>query len=344
MKENGVNTNELHRTERKLGRFVSPEFLSVGDLSVKENKSNSFSFTDDVIAKKYKIENKIGEGKFGIVFYGFHQRTKEHVAIKMEYSISPAKLLKNEVSIMKYLYDHGCRNIPIVHWYGLYKDSLCLVMSFYDCSLHDYILNKDLPLNKITSIMIYAITILESIHKNYVLHRDIKPQNFMLKEGHLYIIDFGLSTFYIDDKTEHLPDLGPVNEDILGTPKYVSYNMHEGYSLSRRDDLISLGYMYLYLQYRVLPWDKLSNCNSLGEINHETHIMHHKNKERRELKKIENIIDFYQKKMNTESKTEINYSTNNIVDFLDYCYKLNYKDEPKYDLIKELFSKQEPEF
>lgn len=40
---------QLHRTERKLGRKASPEFLSVGDLSVKENEFVSFSFTDGVI-------------------------------------------------------------------------------------------------------------------------------------------------------------------------------------------------------------------------------------------------------------------------------------------------------
>jgi len=116
--------------------------------------------------------------------------------------------------------------------------------------------------------------------------------------------------------------------------------MHEGYSLSRRDDLISLGYMYLYLYYRELPWDKLSNGNNLGEIIDETHIMHHKNKERRELKKLENIIDFYQKKMNADSNLKLTYSNNYIIDYLSYCYKLNYKNEPKYDSIKELFSKQ----
>jgi len=295
---------------------------------------------NELIAKKYKIQEKIGEGKFGVVYSGFHEKTREPVAIKIEYSINPTKLLKNETSLLKYLYDHGCRNIPIVYWYGLYKDSLCLVMSFYECSLYDYILSKELPLNKVNSIMVYAVTILESIHKNYVLHRDIKPQNFMLKEGHLYIIDFGLSTFYIDDKTEHLGDLGPINQHIIGSPKYVSYNIHEGYSLSRRDDLISLGYMYLYLYYRELPWDKLSNGNNLGEIDDETHIMHNKNKERRELKKLENIIDFYQKKMNAELNSELSYSNNYIIDYLSYCYKLNYKNEPKYDLIKELFSKQ----
>jgi hypothetical protein len=287
----------------------------------------------ELVAKKYKIQKKIGEGKFGVVYSGFHQKTKEPVAIKIEYSRTPTKLLKNEVSLMKYLYDHGCRNIPIVYWYGLYSDSLCLVMSFYECSLNDYILKKELPLNKMASIMIYAIEILESIHKNYVLHRDIKPHNFMLKDGQLYIIDFGLSTFYIDEKTIHLEDLGPANEHIIGSPKYVSYNMHEGYTLSRRDDLISLGYMYLYLYYRELPWDKLINNTNFEEILDETNVLHYKNKQRREHKKIENILKYYNA-FELEKCNEINQS---IFEYLNYCYKLKYQDNPNYDGLKELF-------
>jgi len=46
------NEKVLHRTEIKLGRKASPEFLSVGDLSVKENEFVSFSFTDGVITRK----------------------------------------------------------------------------------------------------------------------------------------------------------------------------------------------------------------------------------------------------------------------------------------------------
>ena len=47
--------DRLHRTERKLGRKASPEFLSVGDLSVKENEFVSFSFTDGVIGLKHEV-------------------------------------------------------------------------------------------------------------------------------------------------------------------------------------------------------------------------------------------------------------------------------------------------
>ena len=283
---------------------------------------------EELVARKYRIHKKIGEGKFGIVFSGFHQKTKEPVAIKLEDSRTPAKLIKNEASIMKYLYDRGCRNLPIVLWYGMYSNYMGLVMTLYECSLHDYIKTKELPPNKINSIMIYSIDILNSIHKNYVIHRDIKPHNFMLKAGELYMIDFGMSTFYIDEHSEHLTNQGPVNEHIVGSPKYASYNIHEGYAVSRRDDLLSLGYMFLFLYYRELPWDNLPT--DLEKENMvESNILHYKNNIRRELKKWDNLKPFLL------SRNEINQ---NILNFLNYCYQLDYQDTPNYDLLIQAFN------
>jgi serine/threonine protein kinase len=169
---------------------------------------------------------------------------------------------------------------------------------------------------------------LENIHEKSIIHRDIKPHNFMLKAGELYIIDFGMSTFYIDEHNEHLTNQGPVNEHIVGSPKYASYNIHEGYAVSRRDDLLSLGYMFLFLYYRELPWDNLPT--DLEKENMvESNILHYKNNIRRELKKWDNLKPFLL------SRSEINQ---NILNFLNYCYQLEYQDTPNYDLLMQAFT------
>ena len=75
------------------------------------------------------------------------------------------------------------------------------------------------------------LTILEYIHfKNYV-HRDMKPENFLIglvkKSKSIYIIDFGLSKKYKDSKTsDHIPfrDKKP----LIGTARYASINAHKG--------------------------------------------------------------------------------------------------------------------
>jgi serine/threonine protein kinase len=276
---------------------------------------------EKVLGKKYKILEKIGNGKFGIVYKGINLKSGESVAIKTEKTGADIRLLKNETTILKYLYDHGSRSTPVVYWYGVDELWSCLIMSYYNISLFDYCNQSQMALEKIDKIMYVCIDILETIHKNYVLHRDIKPQNFMISNEEIYLIDFGFSCFYVDDKVEHLPSTETQN--IVGTPKYVSYHVHDGITNSRRDDLISLGYLYIYLCCRELPWDTL--VSALPNGYEEIHILHYKNQQRKEMKSWYKL---------SEICLRINQK---IYDFLNYCYNLRYDATPNYDALKNLF-------
>lgn len=277
-----------------------------------------------LIGRKFQIDEKIGEGCFGYVCKGHNTKTGEIVAIKIEKPEVLYKVLKHETSILTYLYQKGCSQLPKIYWYGLWQESTCLVMSYYTHSLHDFYDKKGaLEPKKMDMLMIQIIDILEDIHKHYVLHFDIKPQNFMIKDGELYLIDFGFSKIYIDENGKH------INQGSLyftGSPKYVSYYNHCGEPASRRDDLISLGYMYLYLTGSVLPWE---NMDVLLETPlEENHIEHPKNKIRREYKRIENL-------------EEIIEENRKIGEYLEYCYSLDYDENPEYYILRGIFTKEE---
>jgi len=276
------------------------------------------------IKKKYIIQNKIGNGKFGVVYKGIYKKTNEPVAIKTEDSRTSIKSLKHETTVLKYLYDHGSHNIPVIYWYGIHLNDTCLIMTYYDMSLYQYIQkNDEISIHKLNRIFLQCILILESIHKLFVIHSDIKPQNFMLKNGELFLIDFGLSTFYIHENGEHIDERK--SDTIIGTPKYISFNIHNGISPSRRDDLISIGYMYIFMFCRELPWESIPN-NELDEnIYHELSINHYKNKKRLEYKSWD-----YLKPISLKINQKIH-------DYLDYCYKLKYKDKPNYHAIMNTF-------
>ena len=212
-----------------------------------------------MIVNKYKLLEKIGEGKFGFVYKGEYVKTSEPVAIKMEQLNSPIKLLKHETTILNYLHNNKCRSIPSVYWYGVYQETTSLVMSYYNISLFDYASDIALTETKINRIMWKVIDIFENIHSNGVIHRDIKPQNFMIKDDELFLIDFGLSNIYIDE--DHAHNIAQ-NDTVFitGTPKYISTHIHSGKHPSRRDDLISAAYMYLFLLTGYLPWETISNA------------------------------------------------------------------------------------
>jgi serine/threonine protein kinase len=101
------------------------------------------------------------------------------------------------------------------------------------------------------------ISRLEYMHNNNFIHRDMKPDNFLMgvggKANTVYMIDFGLSKRYRDPKTgQHIPYRD--GKSLTGTARYASVNTHIGIEQSRRDDLESVGYILLYLLKGTLPW------------------------------------------------------------------------------------------
>ena len=103
------------------------------------------------------------------------------------------------------------------------------------------------------------------LHAVYYVHRDIKPGNFAIGLGSesktIYLFDFGLSKAYRNLKTKKHIEYSD-NNSLLGNMMYASTNAHLGFEQSRRDDLESLGFMYVYLAKGTLPWQNLDSKDS----------------------------------------------------------------------------------
>jgi serine/threonine protein kinase len=153
-------------------------------------------------------------------------------------------------------------------------------MKYFTISWEDYVKNNKLDMKQLNRIMICAINILSSIHKNSIIHLDIKPANFMFWKNQLFIIDFGMASSINEDVCEY-----PTKEHIVGTPKYTSYFIHAGHEARPRDDMISLGYTYMSFLLG-LPWStRTIQDSSIAP----THICHPDNIQRKHAKTWENI-------------------------------------------------------
>ena len=216
-----------------------------------------------MIANKYQIEQKLGNGAFGSIYQGSNIRTREKVAIKMEANTSEQKSLKNETRVYQYL--NGCPGIPNIRWFGTDSNANYMVVDLLGPSLTDVIKNEGkLSLQSITKIAIQIIDILQGIHDKGMVHRDLKPDNFLLHPtkgiDQIYLIDFGVCKTYLQSDTNEHIEMRKTNA-MIGTPNFASLNAHQLLELSRRDDLESLVYTLLFLYLGNLPWTYPQNMS-----------------------------------------------------------------------------------
>ncbi|AQK92616.1 Putative casein kinase family protein [Zea mays] len=213
----------------------------------------------------------------------------------------------------------GGTGIPNVKWFGVEGDYNVLVMDLLGPSLEDLFscCNRKLSLKTVLMIADQMINRVEFVHSKSFLHRDIKPDNFLMGLGkranQVYIIDFGLAKKYRDTSThQHIPYRE--NKNLTGTARYASVNTHLGIEQSRRDDMESLGYVLMYFLRGSLPWQGLKAGNKKQK--------YEKISERKVATSIEALCRGY--------PTEF-------ASYFHYCRSLRFEDPPDYQYLKRLF-------
>ena len=218
----------------------------------------------------YTVTKYISSGSFGHVFVGVNNKTNESVALKIpiinkekdgeRWLIEEAKIY-NALHKQKSEEDENCAvaNIKILSNKTLNKK--IMIMDLLGPSLESILCkSKKFTIKSIILIAIQLINTMKYIHDRGYIHRDIKPDNFVIdnKNGEkIYCIDFGLAKKYVKRKNEHISFAK--NNKFCGTARYASIAAHKGYTQSRKDDLEAIGYMLIYLFRGKLPWEGIKN-------------------------------------------------------------------------------------
>nr|GLL30770.1 casein kinase 1-like protein 9 [Ipomoea trifida] len=177
--------------------------------------------------------------------------------------------------------------------------------------------NRKFSLKTVLMLADQLINRVEYMHARGLLHRDIKPDNFLMglsrKANQVYIIDYGLAKKYRDLQThKHIPYRE--NKNLTGTARYASVNTHLGVEQSRRDDLESLGYVLMYFLRGSLPWQGL--------------------KAGTKKQKYDRISE---KKMLTPIEVLCKSYPSEFISYFHYCRSLRFEDKPDYSYLKRLF-------
>lgn len=218
----------------------------------------------------YTVTKYISSGSFGHVFSAKNNKTNESVALKIpiinkekdgeRWLIEEAKIY-NALHKQKSEDDENCglANIKILSNKTLNKK--IMIMDLLGPSLESILCkNKKFTIKSIILIAIQLINTMKYIHDRGYIHRDIKPDNFVIdnKNGEkIYCIDFGLAKKYIKRNNEHISFVK--NNKFCGTARYASIAAHKGYTQSRKDDLEAIGYMLIYLFRGKLPWEGIKH-------------------------------------------------------------------------------------
>ncbi|KAJ3201650.1 casein kinase I, partial [Clydaea vesicula] len=303
-------------------------------------QSKSSSAFPNIVGNHYRVGKKIGEGSFGVIYEGSSLITHSPCAIKFESRKCDAPQLSNEYRTYKLL--AGIPGVPAVHYFGQdgLHNILCIDLLGQNLESMFDLCGRKFSIKTVAMVAKRMLTLIQSVHEKNLIYRDIKPDNFLIgrtprsNELHysidfianhspnnphptsqVFIVDFGMAKQYRDPNTKvHIPYRE--KKSLSGTARYMSINTHLGREQSRRDDLESLGHVFMYFLRGSLPWQGLKAAT---------------NKQ-----KYEKIGE---KKQSTSVRELSDGFPEEFGQYLLYARNLKFDEQPDYDYLRRLFDK-----
>nr|CAD7594678.1 unnamed protein product [Timema genevievae] len=253
-----------------------------------------------IVGGKYRLVRKIGSGSFGDIYLGINITNGEEVAVKLESIRARHPQLLYESKLYKIL--HGGVGIPHIRWYGQEREYNVLVMDLLGPSLEDLFnfCSRRFTIKTVLMLADQMIGRIEFVHCKSFIHRDIKPDNFLMGIG------------------RHCNKTLQQGESMSGIGRHCNKvslcRALADTATSRRDDMESLGYVLMYFNRGSLPWQGLKAATKK--------------------QKYEKISE---KKMSTPVEVLCKGFPAEFAMYLNYCRGLRFEEGPDYMYLRQLF-------
>lgn len=207
----------------------------------------------------YTIEKVLGIGGMGEVYLAKDDKLKRRVALK----ILPAEYTTDDERIKRFQLEARAisalnhPNIVTIYDIGSFDKINYIATEFVEGSNLRDLINKDLKLKDILTIITQCCEALSAAHSAGIIHRDIKPENIMMRpDGYIKILDFGLAKLN-EINLQTLTDFAKTAKGVIvGTPAYMSPEQVSDDNVDHRTDLWSLGVILYEMLTGVNPYKK----------------------------------------------------------------------------------------
>ena len=230
-------------------------------LDVAEGQSHEALEVGTVLANRYEILRRIGEGGMGAVYQARDLELNRVVALKV---IRPGlakdpeilSRFKQELILARQV-TH--KNVIRIYDLAEFDGIKFITMDFIDGRDLKSVLraNGKFESRQAAEIIEQVCRGLEAAHSEAVIHRDLKPQNIMMdRSGKITVMDFGIARSTEPGGMTHTGAL-------IGTPEYMSPEQAKGEKLDARSDLFSVGIIFYELLTGDTPYKAETSMASL---------------------------------------------------------------------------------
>ncbi len=244
------------------GKHESPGALTDPQTPVPIEVPDTALEPGQVLGNRYEVLGRLGAGGMGFVFHVHDRKMSEDIALKV---VASARMhdaamldrLRREAKLARKISDrHVCKVFDYVEESGLHF----LTMEFIEGrNLRAYMREEDLSPERVVEIIGHVATGLSAVHRENMVHRDVKPENVVLrKNGEAVLVDFGLARRITSDQQ---------TEIVAGTPAYMSPEQLRGEpNVDGRSDVFALGIVAYELLTRKSPFAQTTSAATKSAI------------------------------------------------------------------------------